>query len=438
MGEIIGGRQAKPIKRPPRPLCAVEMNKRRQRGCRLGALSLRVFQYAKLSVKKSGALVVINERRIIAANGLAALSDLNADVWHDDREPGAYEWWYFDAISRDGRETLVVIFLAGFLFSPSYNRAVAAHHHRRRERSNARIQPRAADYPAIAICLYRDGRPVVRSFAEYARDDFAASRKHPYARIGRNSFNLISEADGKHSYEITLEQTIRGGRTLRAQLTWKITEGNFSQARDDHASPEANKVHEWNLVAPRCEVIGEYQIKDARDGRKIVAPTHFCGTGYHDHNRDKRWIPPTIAEWQWGRAHFPAATVVYYRFRERGQKRATTRLYLVADGQLTTYTAETQMGGWRRNIFGLRYPKQIVLRSSETKTLLYMTQRKALDSSFFYLRFASEAALETDDGRILTAQAITEHLAPQTLGWRPLWWLIQMRIGRGERAAFLP
>ena len=31
------------------------------------------------------------------------------------------EWWYFDALSEDGRDAVVIIFLDNFIFSPRYN-----------------------------------------------------------------------------------------------------------------------------------------------------------------------------------------------------------------------------------------------------------------------------------------------------------------------------
>jgi len=61
---------------------------------------------------------------IVGVEGFRALSSIRDDVWHRDKKAGAYEWWYFDAVSDDGRETLVVIFLDGFIFSPRYNLAV--------------------------------------------------------------------------------------------------------------------------------------------------------------------------------------------------------------------------------------------------------------------------------------------------------------------------
>ncbi len=44
-----------------------------------------------------------------------------SDVFHADKSAKGYEWWYFDALSDDGREGVVIIFLDNFVFSPRYN-----------------------------------------------------------------------------------------------------------------------------------------------------------------------------------------------------------------------------------------------------------------------------------------------------------------------------
>src|SRR5215213_4822611 len=49
-------------------------------------------------------------------------SSIAADVWTPKPNAKAYEWWYFDALSDDGRDAVVIIFLDNFIFSPRYNR----------------------------------------------------------------------------------------------------------------------------------------------------------------------------------------------------------------------------------------------------------------------------------------------------------------------------
>ncbi len=52
---------------------------------------------------------------------------LDPDRYFDLKTPGAHEWWYFDAISADGRDVLVIIFYAGLPFDPSYGVAAIRH-----------------------------------------------------------------------------------------------------------------------------------------------------------------------------------------------------------------------------------------------------------------------------------------------------------------------
>jgi len=47
-------------------------------------------------------------------------TDASQDCWHDLREPGSYEWWYFDAEDDAQGISVVCIWFAGFAFSPYY------------------------------------------------------------------------------------------------------------------------------------------------------------------------------------------------------------------------------------------------------------------------------------------------------------------------------
>ena len=45
-----------------------------------------------------------------------------SDIFHTNKSRKGYEWWYFDALSDDGRDGVVIIFLDNFIFSPRYKR----------------------------------------------------------------------------------------------------------------------------------------------------------------------------------------------------------------------------------------------------------------------------------------------------------------------------
>ncbi len=55
---------------------------------------------------------------------------MNISTDHLDENPfpnkpsGGYEWWYFDALSKDGNWSFVVIFYQGNPFSPEYIRNI--------------------------------------------------------------------------------------------------------------------------------------------------------------------------------------------------------------------------------------------------------------------------------------------------------------------------
>ncbi|HVF48654.1 MAG TPA: hypothetical protein VNA19_01125 [Pyrinomonadaceae bacterium] len=372
--------------------------------------------------------------------GLRQSSSLAGDAWHaGDHRAGAYEWWYFDAASDDGRDALVIIFLDNFIFSPRYNRTAS----QKPPESTARTFATHSQFPAVVCCLYRDGRPVIRAINEYTAGDFAADAARPACGIGLSGFQLVDSAQGAR-YRITLDETLRRGRRLSARFEWVVAEGDFDArgGRDvlkvdkEIADGSDEGSHVWNMVAPRCRVSGTITTVE-RDGRRSTV-REFSGTGYHDHNRDRRWLPATVAEWQWGRAHFAGATAVFYRYRERGQTEHFTRLFLVRDGMLSVHRAQLTAARLRRHHFGLRYPSELRFETADESATLRVSQTRVLDGSYFYLRFDGEAALDTRDARTTRrAHAITEHLAPRALRSRWLDWLTDMRIGRQGRASFL-
>ncbi len=361
-------------------------------------------------------------------NAFRITSNIHDDIWHADAETAAYEWWYFDAVSEDGRDVLVIIFLTNFIFSPRYNRATQIH---RTPLHDAQSPPR---FPAVVCCLYRDGRPLIRSITEHAAHDFTASTAAPACRIGGNSFEYVDDENGAR-YELKLDVNLRGRRRFQASFAWRILEASLTE--QTHPASPSLHAHEWNMVAPRCRVEGVFSITDRRD---FAQATKWIGTGYHDHNRDTRPPATTITGWQWGRAHFPDATAIFYRFQEQHAPQPVTRLLITRDHQLTIHPAQLHATRPRFTRFGLCYPREMRFEIEEeyARLALHITQRSVIDASFFYLRFFGHATLDFGDGRTQRAPLIAEHLAPRALRWRWLDWLVNMRIGRNGRTSFLP
>lgn len=367
-------------------------------------------------------------------------SSIAADVWHPKKDARAYEWWYFDALSDDGKEAIVIIFLDNFIFSPRYNKreqnesasgyAKNLKQKVRRtlfsDKSGAAAKER---FPAVAFVYYRDGKPIYRAINEFKEKDFSASTEKPECTIGDCSFTYETAPYGS-GYMLSINAVLSGGRRLAAHFEWLSIEADFAAER----CPATENSHCWNMVAPRSDVSGKISVSDKKGLSLDVR--HFRGTGYHDHNLDNRWLPDAVRDWHWGRVHFADSTAVFYRYCETA-KQPTTKLLVINEGELRERDAVYEESGFARDKFGISYPTEMRF-ASEDDLRLDVRHQKIIDSSFFYLRFMSEMTLTIGGGKSKATLGITEYLAPKALKLRWLNWLINMRIGRNGKGSFLP
>ncbi len=371
----------------------------------------------------------MNAAKPALAEKFSFTSSIKADVWQPKSNPKAFEWWYFDALSEDGRDAVVIIFLDNFIFSPRYNSANRKHN-KFSDKFRKQKSQTSEHFPALAFTYYRDGKPVYRAINEFAPDDFSASSEMPSCQIGDNFFRLESAPYGT-GYILSINAKLRKNCRLEAHFEWLSIESDFLPEKPINKEDS----HAWNLVVSRADVTGKISIAD--DKGKGVDVINFRGTGYHDHNFDNRWLPETVSEWQWGRVHFPDATAVFYRYKEIGEETATTKLFIIREGDLFDSNAVYEKQSFRRDKFGIKYPTRLRFEADDN-VRLRVEQTNVIDSSFFYLRFLSEMTLTLRDGKPRKAVGITEFLAPKALKYRWLDWLINMRIGRKGKGSFLP
>ena len=365
-----------------------------------------------------------------STDGFAFSSSVKADVWHPQKDSKAYEWWYFDALSDDGNEAVVIVFLDNFVYSPRYNRSeppASAGGVDVRAMSLPPANAGGSDkkYPAVSFTYFRDGKPVYRSINEFTADAFTASEQIPECKIGESSFRFESASYGS-GYTVSIKANLFRDRHLEAHFEWLLIEGDLS--------PEAfcyqESSHCWNMVAPRSDVTGKITVSNRRG--KTLDVRQFRGTGYHDHNLDNRWLAKTVRDWHWGRAHFADATAVFYRYCEIGDDTPSTKLFVIQDGKLESRSVEYEEQNYVRNKLGIKYPTRLRL-ISEDNTRLLVKPLKVIDSSFYYLRFLSEISLTLEDGKTRITNGITEFLAPKALKHRWLNWLSDMRVGKNGK-----
>ncbi|NOT47217.1 MAG: hypothetical protein HOP17_05640 [Acidobacteria bacterium] len=344
-------------------------------------------------------------------------SSIAADTWHPQKDAKAYEWWYFDALSDDGNEAIIIVFLDNFIYSPRYNA---------KETNGSGDAQR---FPAVSFTYFVNGKVVYRAESEFSADDFSASENEPKCSVGNSGFRFDSASYGS-GYLVSVELPLSRGRLLRANLEWLSIESDF----DPEPPCYDGTAHCWNMVAPRSDVSGKITVTDARG--RVSDTRSFRGTGYHDHNMDNRWLAKTVKEWHWGRAHFADATAVFCRYAEIGQDEPKTQLMLVREGKLETFEAVSDEQDYVRDKYGIRYPTQLSIASKEGLRL-ETRPVKVIDSSFYHLRFLSSVQLSMPDGREHSTSGITEFIAPRALKYRWLNWLSDLRTGRNGKGSFL-
>ncbi|HKX84987.1 MAG TPA: hypothetical protein VJL58_12265 [Pyrinomonadaceae bacterium] len=350
----------------------------------------------------------------VSADRFAFSSSVAADVWHPQKDPKAYEWWYFDALSDDGGEAVVIVFLDNFIYSPRYN--------------DARI--RGAKFPAVSFTYFREGKAVYRAVSEFTESDFSASRDRPECTIGDCRFTYETASYGS-GYLVEVSIALSGERRLEAKFEWLSIEADFSPESFTYGESS----HCWNMAVPRADVTGRLEIKN-KLGETLDA-RQFRGTGYHDHNLDNRWLAKTVRDWHWGRAHFADATAVFCRYCEADDHSPATKLFVIRRGEFREREVQYEEQNYVRDKFGIKYPTRLRL-ISEDNMRLRVKPIKVIDSSFYYLRFLSEITLTLRDGIPRKTRGITEFLAPRTLKYRWLNWISDMRTGKRGKGPLLP
>jgi carotenoid 1,2-hydratase len=337
--------------------------------------------------------------------------------------PGSQEWWYFDALGRDGRDALVLVWYAGLPFDPSYG--VAALRHRKDPRR--RPAPHPLDHAAVGLSWYRDGRTLAYALNAFPRSAFSC-RDEPFRLdIAGNAL----ERDGR-GYRLRVETPAVDGRsTIEADLTFAPTPGTEPLERD---LGQGGSPHLWILAAADCRVAGTVAIR----GRKAVHSLDFEGRGYHDHNAGSEEISLAMRRWAWGRVHLGPLTHVYYR-AEPHAGHASGVWITLRDGRPERTRDDAGFQGddpgtslsQTGNVFGVRHG--VTLTVSHSDGALADQRRGCVDDGPFYRRWVGDfLALggAAPDGTSALAPGVSELLDTRNLN-RPLFnWMIPYRLKR--------
>ncbi len=346
------------------------------------------------------------------------MPSLDPDRFLNFSTPGAQEWWYFDAISDDGRDALVVVWYAALPFDPDYG--VAAIRHRKDPARHP--APHALDHCAFGLSWYRDGKTVAYALNGFRRGDFA-HRTDPF--LVDVAGNRLERGPG--GYRLRVETPASNGRQrISADLTFEPSPAT-APLECNLGDPESP--HLWIVAAADCRVEGHV----ARDGRRSAALA-FRGRGYHDHNAGAEEISMAMRRWQWGRVHAGPTTQIYYHAEPRSG--ASKSLWITCREGCPEQVRERVTvfeNSRRRNAFGLRFNDRLQIDDGSER--LRRRNRQCVDDGPFYRRWIAGFEVETDNHHEPAdpSPGICELLDTGNLN-RPLFnWMIPFRLKRPDR-----
>ena len=205
-------------------------------------------------------------------------------------ERNGYLWWYFDALSDDGRLGFTVIAFVGSVFSPYYAAA----------RRAGRGDP--AHHCALNIALYGRG-PHRWALTERGRD--ALHRSADRFQVGPSSLVW----NGRWLEIRIHETTVPIPRRLRGVIRIHPPALGHTSYRLD---PQGR--HHWWPVAPDCRV------EVTMDTPRLA----WTGRGYFDSNRGSEPLEAGFSDWDWSRAPLPGGgcAVLYDKRLRDGTSRA--------------------------------------------------------------------------------------------------------------------
>ena len=305
--------------------------------------------------------------------------------------PGAYLWWYVDAISDDGQYALTIIAFVGSAFSPYYAHAL----------SNRGHAVDAQNHCAINVALYGGSN---RRWTMTERGLSSLERTVEHFQIGPSNLRWTGGC-----LEIDLNE-------VAVPIPWRVC-GRvrvYPEALCTYSSPlDDQGKHRWGPIAPCARVEVDFAKPDLR----------WSGNAYLDSNEGDEPISGPFRTWDWSRARMAdGSTAVIYDVMQTNGAHTLLAERFRPDGSWSSFDAAPQREKlpstlWRIDR-GTRTNTDGLLRGA-TSVL------ETLEDTPFYARSLLQTNLLGEQ-----VTAVHETLQPQRLNRLPVRLMLPWRMPR--------
>jgi carotenoid 1,2-hydratase len=354
---------------------------------------------------------------------------LDQELWHNIEEPGAYEWWYFDAEDKESGYSFVLIWFSGFPFSPYYTR----HYEQWKNRTTSRA-PLPSNYSGFSFQLYEKGREIVNFIKEGPRELFESSSSDIGVRFEKNRFTYDALKD---EYALAIDFSFPARhKEVKANLQFKSCRRIIYEKKDTNNDGRV-PLHQWLLSVPKADVEGTITILD-HPGDAVRA-IQVRATGYHDHNLGAVPMQEYISRWYWGRAFSAEYDLIYYVVFFKNNDYQPLALLVLHDNKDDTVTIHDSLrfheSTFRRGLFSPLHSRDLDLHYDNIRLKLH--HDTVLDAGPFYLRFASDISLQIEGRTIEGIRGISEFLNPGRLQSRFMRFFTRSRIWRDKEYSIM-
>ena len=331
------------------------------------------------------------------------------DRWHAPGNPGAYEWWGFEALDRERKLAFSLRISAGDPVDPEYAARLA--------RDGRGTPALPENHLLVRAVLYQEGRRVMARSFRPGPGSFRASTTNGAVQAGEARVVVEESATGR-TYKLTLGP----GTSLE-----------FSGPPGRPASTQVPGHPVWDLAWLNQTVSGTIRLGPGSGGKEVA----FNGRGVHDHGYGPESPLPEVRSWAWGWGHAWEYGIAWRQVHLVSGE-VDTLLLVDRDGEpLLAETARSRPFRTRYSMLGIPYRRHWRL-DTEGGAGLAVERQETLGSSPVGMRLLTTLRLSLRDPadrmRLVDGMGLSSVARPQRARSMPLRWLARARESWTSRA----